>query len=238
MSGIFISYRRADAAGWAGRLGADLALAFGDVARFLDIDSIDPGADFVDAIRHAITDAQAVLVLIGPRWLDQQDAAGARRLDDPQDQVRLEIAHALAALATGLLVIPVLLGGAGMPEAARLPLALQGLARRNAFELSDLRWAHDLERLFRALEAGTALRRRAPAARSPDGASVSAKVSVGTNLELEDSDIGNVTGVRGAQPDARTEVDVLKGARIVRAKMGDLTGIDLGAEARTKRPPA
>jgi len=86
MSGVFISYRRADAQGWAGRLGEDLAHAFGDVARFFDLSSIPPGTDFIAEIERAVASAVAVLVLIGPRWLDLRDEHGTRRLDDPRQR--------------------------------------------------------------------------------------------------------------------------------------------------------
>ncbi len=215
MSGVFISYRRADAQGWAGRLGADLGQAFGDVARFFDLASIAPGADFVLAIEKAMADAAAVLVLIGPRWLDLRNEQGARRLDAPDDVVAHEIRQALTLAVP---VIPVLLGGATMPDAAALPEPLRALARRNAIELSDTRWPHDLERLLAALEAATPLRRR-PTEPAAGG------VSVGAGLQLRDSEVGRVTGVRGALP-ARG-VDVLQRATLSNVKMGDITGVEL-----------
>src|SRR5262249_10474197 len=156
MSAVFVSYRRSDGQAWAGRLGADLAKAFGDVARFLDLESIPFGADFVVEIERAIAQASAALVLIGPRWLDASDPAGARRLDDPDDVARVEI---VSALARSIPVIPVLLGGAGMPRSTELPEPLRPLARHNAIEMTETRWDYDCDRLFSALEAQTALRR-------------------------------------------------------------------------------
>ena len=217
MSAVFVSYRRNDAQGWAGRLGTDLAQAFGDGARFFDLASIPLGADFVIEIERAISQAAAALVLIGPRWLDAGEDAGARRLDDPDDIVRLEIAR---VLALGIPVIPVLLGGASMPRATELPEPLRPLAQRNAIELTDLRWDYDRDRLFVALEAQTVLRRcvaEAPA---------EAAISVGAGLNISDSKIGDVTGVRGAVP-ADTGVEVLRDATVTKVKMGNLTGVDL-----------
>lgn len=225
MSGVFVSYRRADSQGWAGRLGADLADAFGDVARFFDIASIAPGADFAAEIERAIDAADAVLVLIGPRWLDARDAQGRRRLDDAADLVATEVA---LALVRPVPVVPVLLGSAAMPAAAELPERLRPLAARNAAELSDRRWPQDRDALFTALEAATPLRRRTPVAATAAGASV----SVGAGLQLRDSEAGRVTGVRGAVP-AGTSVDVLQGARLRNARIGDITGVDLG----TPPPP-
>ena len=226
MSSVFVSYRRADAQGWAGRLGADLAAAFGDVARFFDLASIPPGADFRLAIERAIADANAVLVLIGPRWLDLRGAQGQRRLDDPDDVVAAEIAQ---ALKHGGPVIPVLLGGAPMPAAADLPEALRPLRRRNAVELTDLRWDFDRDRLFAALEAATPLK-RLPSA--PVAGAAAAAVSVGAGLTLLDAEVGNVTGARGGAPAGA--VDVLKGATLQRVKIGDITGVDLGPAAAPK----
>jgi hypothetical protein len=214
MSGLFISYRRADAQGWAGRLGEDLAQAFGDVARFFDLASIPPGADFIVEIERAVASADAVLVLIGPRWLDLRNEHDARRLDDPNDVVAAEVSLALTRPAP---VIPVLLGGATMPGVAALPEKLQSLARRNAFELSDSRWDYDRDRLFAALEASTSLNRR-PAATAGGG------VSVGAELQINNSEVGRVTGVRGPAPGG--SVDVLKGAAINNTKMGDITGVE------------
>ena len=215
MSGIFVSYRRADAQGWAGRLGEDLALAFGDVARFFDLASIPPGADFVVEIERALASADAVLVLIGPRWLDLRDERDTRRLDDPNDLVATEVSRALTGSVP---VVPVLFGGASMPGATSLPEKLRGLARRNAFELSDSRWEYDRDRLFAALEVSTSLRRR-PAA------TVAGSVSVGAGLQINNSEVGRVTGVRGPAPAGG--VDVLKGAAITNTKMGDITGVEI-----------
>lgn len=219
MSGVFISYRRADTQGWAGRLGEDLAQAFGDVARFFDLASIPPGADFIVEIERAVESADAVLVLIGPRWLDLRDEHNMRRLDDPNDVVTTEV---LLALMRPAPVIPVLLGGIAMPGAAALPEKLQLLARRNAFELSDSRWEHDRDRLFTALEASTPLKRR-PAA------TVAGGVSVGAGLQINKSEVGRVTGVRGPAPAGG--VDVLKGAAVTNTKMGDITGVEIAPPA-------
>jgi hypothetical protein len=222
MSGIFISYRRSDAQGWAGRLGEDLAKAFGDVARFFDLASIPPGADFLVEIERAVTVADAVLVLIGPHWLDLRDEHNTRRLDDPNDVVAAEVSLALTRSA---LVIPVLLGGIAMPGTAALPEKLRPLARRNAFELSDSRWEHDRDCLFTALEASTSLKRR-PSAAVADG------VSVGAELNISNSEVGRVTGVRGLAPAGN--VNVLKGAAITNTKMGDITGVEVAPPAAPK----
>src|SRR5438067_10074126 len=95
MKGIFISYRREDTAGYAGRLYDGLAAHFGSDRVFMDVQGIEPGVDFVEAIERALSSCEILIVLIGKDWL-AADSAGRRRLDDPADFVRLETASALA----------------------------------------------------------------------------------------------------------------------------------------------
>ncbi len=149
MADIFISYRRDDTAGWAGRLATDLVKRFGPEAVFQDISAIGAGEDFINAIESMLGSCSAVLVLIGPDWSTIKGKDGNRRLDDPSDTVRLEVAKALER--EGVLVIPVLLGAASMPDADDLPAELELLVRRNAFELSDKRWNYDLDQLTESL---------------------------------------------------------------------------------------
>lgn len=144
---VFLSYRRDDAAGYAGRLEEALERRLGRGSAFRDVQDIAPGEDFVRAIRARLAGAQAVLVLIGPRWAGG-GVPGQQRIDDPQDMVRLEVATALDA---GLRVIPVLLQGAPMPAADALPAALKPLAARNAMALSDTHWDADIDRLVQSL---------------------------------------------------------------------------------------
>jgi TIR domain len=148
-SRIFISYRREDSSGYAGRLYDRLRTRFGDGGVFMDIEDIAPGADYGELIDRMSQSVDLLVVLIGPHWLEARDRSGNRRLDDPDDFVRLEIS---AALDRGVLVMPVLVQGADMPVMADLPPSLAGLSRRNAIELSDARWDYDADRLVRALE--------------------------------------------------------------------------------------
>jgi hypothetical protein len=147
--GIFISYRRDDSSGYTGRLSDDLNEILAGNRIFRYIETIEPGMDFVDSINKAVDSCAVLLVIIGPRWLTVTNAAGERRLDDPNDYNRLEIA---TALKRGIRVVPVLVGGAEMPEAGDLPEDLKALARRQAKELSDLRWKYDLDALLSVLE--------------------------------------------------------------------------------------
>ena len=146
---VFVSYRRDDADGYAGRLGDALADRFGADHVFLDVVSIAPGGDFVDAIRAAIAACDVFVPVIGPRWSQAADDRGRPRIDDPDDVVRLEIE---AALEQDVQVIPVLVGDASMPLPDELPPTLRGLARRNAVAISSARWAFDISRLIASLE--------------------------------------------------------------------------------------
>lgn len=148
MARIFVNYRREDAPGHAGRLADGLAMHFGTESVFRDVDAIQPGLDFTEVIERVVQSLDAFLVLVGPRWLER-DASGRRRIDDPDDVVRLEVA---AALARDVPVIPVLVDHAQMPHEEDLPTELRPLARRSALELRDESWQDDLARLTRALE--------------------------------------------------------------------------------------
>jgi hypothetical protein len=145
---IFICYRRGDSAGHAGRLADALVEKFGPNSVFMDVDTIEPGVDFVEEIDRAVGHCDVLIALIGPHWLGAADARG-RRLDDPQDLVRLEIE---TALDRKIRVIPALVGGADMPTQDQLPGTLTNLARRNAVELSDTRFRSDVQLLFTTLE--------------------------------------------------------------------------------------
>jgi TIR domain/PASTA domain len=148
MNGIFISYRRDDAPGYAGRLYDRLAAHFGADHVFMDVQGIEPGVDFVDAIEHALASCKIVIVLIGKDWL-AADNTGRRRLDDPSDFVRIETA---TALARGIRVVPVLVEGAEMPRGDSLPTELVPLVRRQAVELSHKQWDATSAELIRTLE--------------------------------------------------------------------------------------
>ena len=145
---IFISYRRDDSAGHAGRLFDRLSSHFNRERLFMDVDHIEPGEDFVQVIEDAVASSAVLLVIIGRRWLTSGDTI-ARRLDNPNDFVRLEVA---SALARNIRVIPVLVQNAIMPSPQDLPDDLLQLSRRNASELSDLRWNRDVDQLIGVLD--------------------------------------------------------------------------------------
>lgn len=149
MAKIFINYRRDDSAGYAGRLYDRLAGHFDPDHVFMDIDQIEPGEDFVEVIQEKLKAVQVAVALIGKQWLDITDANGQRRLDNPEDWVRLEIE---ALLVRKIRVIPLLVGGANAPNSSRLPGSLSALARLQAHEVSDRRFHEDVNKLIRVLE--------------------------------------------------------------------------------------
>lgn len=148
MTGIFISYRRSDSAGHAGRLADDLGERLAGESLFRDFDAIEAGEDFVTALERAVAACSVMLVVIGPTWARVAAPDGQRRLHQPGDFVRMEVE---AAIARDIRIIPVLVGDAQMPLAADLPESMQGLLRRNAFSISDRRWQFDLNQLTEIL---------------------------------------------------------------------------------------
>jgi hypothetical protein len=148
MSRILLSYRREDSAAYAGRIADRLRQHFGRENVFIDIDAIRPGDDFVRAIETSVRSCDAVVAVIGRNWTSAVDAGGRRRLERNDDFVRLEIA---TALERDIRVVPVLVAGSVMPEAHELPPDLAGLPRRQALEISDVRFHYDVDQLIKAL---------------------------------------------------------------------------------------
>lgn len=149
---IFIGYRRDDTADVAGRMHDALAQRFGKQRIFMDVDNLRPGADFGQYIKTVLPRCRVALILIGPNWLSVRDERGARRLDDPNDWVRIEVETALAT--PGLDVVPVLVNGATMPRTEDLPESLRPLLRRHAAIIRRNPDFHDdVARLIAALRA-------------------------------------------------------------------------------------
>jgi hypothetical protein len=147
---IFLSYRREDASGHAGRLfdflhyGGGLGPGFSKDQIFMDIDTVAPGVDFRHVIEQAVCACDVFIAVIGTQWLNAADARGRRRLDNAQDFVRIEIE---AALARDIPVVPTLVQGAQMPTVEELPETFGAFVHRNAVELSDARWSYDVSKL-------------------------------------------------------------------------------------------
>jgi TIR domain len=146
---IFISYRRNDSSGHAGRVQDRLQHEFGSDLVFMDVDAIPLGVNFVKALRKGVARCSVLLAVIGPGWLDVRDDHGNRRLDNPNDFVRIEIA---AALQRNIPVIPILLDGATIPRADQLPKEIEELAQRNALYVRHASFHRDLDKLVRGLK--------------------------------------------------------------------------------------
>jgi YVTN family beta-propeller protein len=146
---LFICYRREETAAHAGRLYDAVAARFGERNVFMDIE-LEPGIDFVDRISEVVGACHVFLVVVGPTWATLSNGGNRPRIADTEDFVRLEVETALRR--RDVRVIPLLVGGARMPHSEDLPEELRTLTRRNALELSDLRWRYDIGRLMGTLE--------------------------------------------------------------------------------------
>jgi hypothetical protein len=146
---VFLCYRRDDSAGYAGRVQDRLAKEFGRDLLFMDVDTIPLGVNFATVLRNEVAKCEVLLAVIGPRWLDARDEAGTRRLDDPQDFVRIEVG---AALQRNIPVIPILLDGAKVPKANQLPKDLEELSMRNGLDVRHASFHNDIDRLVRSLK--------------------------------------------------------------------------------------
>lgn len=148
-SGIFISYRREETAANAGRLYDRLSDRFGEDRVFMDVDSIAIGTDFTEAIIEAVSGCSILLALIGRHWSTITDSKGVRRIDYPHDFVRVEIE---TALQRDIRVVPVLVDGAVLPQAADLPPSLRALIQRQALQLSHTGFRAEVSHLMTAID--------------------------------------------------------------------------------------
>lgn len=149
MARIFISYRRSDSKWAVGRIYDRLGEVLDKNNLFLDISDIEPGEDYVDKIEKVVGSCDVLLVVIGHDWLNAKDSSGNRRLDDPNDLVRVEVA---TALARGVRVIPILIDDAEMPVYSEVPEELTSLLRRNAKPVSFPQFHSDIDSLIRVLK--------------------------------------------------------------------------------------
>lgn len=155
MTGIFISYRRGDSAGSAGRLHDRFERTFGADQVFMDAERIKSGEDFAEVIDAKLASCDVCIVVIGRSWLKSADQYGRRRLDIPADWVRMEIA---AALSRGMLVIPLLVEDAELPPAEALPGELVRLPDLQAMEIHHASFHQDVDRLIERIERDVKLR--------------------------------------------------------------------------------
>ena len=146
---IFLSYRREDSAGQADRVSDRLVQEFGKGCLFVDVDGIPLGVDFVKRLTFEEASCDALLAVVGPRWLDLRDEHNERRIDNPNDFVRVEIG---AALQRDIPVIPILVEGAKVPRADFLPEDIRGLSVRNGLDVRHASFHADMDRLVRELK--------------------------------------------------------------------------------------
>jgi hypothetical protein len=139
---VFISYRRDDSAGHAGHVHDRLEREFGHDLLFMDVDSIPLGANFFKVLSERVGQCDVLLAVIGPNWLTVRDDEGVRRLDNPKDFVRIEIA---TALQRDIPVIPILLDGARIPKADQLPEDLKELTMRNGLDVRHASFHSDMD---------------------------------------------------------------------------------------------
>lgn len=157
MAGIFISYRRDDTRHPAARLRRDLSDRFGSEWVFRDLDRIEPGVDFTEALKDALASCSVLVAMIGDRWSGAASGSSRRRIDEPDDWTAQEVAE---AMRRGIRVIPLLVEGAEPLREVDLPERLRPLARLQALPLADARWEGDLRALVAVLERLPGLQRR------------------------------------------------------------------------------
>ena len=250
---IFISYRREETAYPAGWLYDRLADRYGGPQIFKDVDSIQLGDDFVEVLTRAVGSCDVLLALIGDQWLTVTDEHGRRRLDDPDDFVRLEIE---AALTRKVRVIPILVDGARMPSTDELPDTLVKLNRRQALELSPARFEFDTNRLLKVLDwtlaelrttQGDAALALAPPGKAPDSTpQVLQETPPGP--EQEDQRVPATPSPRGARPTSDQGESLEKQGRGLSSRSRILAAVGVGvvlillvvaivANLPTARPP-
>jgi hypothetical protein len=148
--GVFISYRRQDASGWARLLYDRLAEQLGDGQVFMDVDTMTLGMDWVDVITKSVGSCHVLLAIIGPDWLTITNDEGRRRLELSNDTVRLEIQ---AALERGIPIVPILVDEAEMPGEEDLPSTLRTLSRRHGAKLHHESFRQDVSEVVKAVKA-------------------------------------------------------------------------------------
>jgi TIR domain len=149
MTKVFLCYRREDSGGYAGRIQDQLAQALGSDVLFMDVDAIPLGANFVRVLHDEVAKCEVLLAVIGRNWIDARDEHGNRRLENPNDFVRVEIG---AALQRNIPVVPILVDGATIPDVRQLPKELEELSFRNGIDVRLASFHNDVSRLIQGLK--------------------------------------------------------------------------------------
>jgi hypothetical protein len=199
---VFISYRREDSAAYAGRIQDRLERELGRDLLFIDVDGIPLGVNFVKVLHEEVAQCGVLLAVIGPSWLDLRDEDGTRRLDNPTDFVRIEIA---AALQREIPVIPILLDGTRVPKADQLPEDLKELALRNGLNVHHASFHTDLDRLIRELNRQLGVNRQA--ASTPIGANTPSRAE--NKLSSPAGDLQSVGSGVKLPPEGKAELWLL-----------------------------
>jgi len=148
MTKIFLCYRREDSGGYAGRIQDQLVQDLGPDTLFINVDAIPLGVNFVRVLHDEVTKCDVLLAVIGRNWLDARDERGNRRLENPNDFVRIEVG---AALQRNIPVVPILVDGARIPDVGQLPKELEELSFRNGIDVRLASFHSDVSRLIYAL---------------------------------------------------------------------------------------
>jgi pterin-4a-carbinolamine dehydratase len=149
---IFVSYRRADSAAETGRLHSTILRELGKASVFMDTSSIEPGTEWPKELEEALQKAQIVIVVIGTEWIRISDEFGLRRIDQENDWVRREIEF---ALRENKKLLPLLVRGAKMPPSNKLPTSISALTQRQAVDIRDAYWDHDIKLVLEQLRLVT-----------------------------------------------------------------------------------
>jgi molecular chaperone DnaK len=149
MAKIIISYRRSDSDVFAGRVHDRIVSRYGDQSVFIDVDNIPFGKDFRIHIQQELAKADAILVIVGPKWLGPAKG-GRSRIMDATDPVRIEVE---TALSKGVPTIPILVGNTTMPRPEQLPETLKDFPFLNAAPVDTSRDFHrDLNRVIATID--------------------------------------------------------------------------------------
>lgn len=234
---IFLSYRRIDTAGHAGRIFDRLNLRFpGRI--FRDVDSIRAGKDFVKEIEHRLASCELLIVVIGPQWLGARAEGGGRRIDEELDFVRLEVA---TGLRKDIPVIPVLVNGATMPKPEELPEDLKPLAYRHFIEITEPDFDHDVKRLIEDIEELFEHRRTNWKRRALVGAGAAAPVLAALAFVTPWGQRTTVTPARldaGPPPGSQSPTSRARPANAAAEKKKEASPTPAPTPAPTPTPPA